>query len=99
MLATNADGDSPWSTTGTGRTNTPNDAPAFLSSETGIRSVAENTALGVSIGAPVAASDQDNDTLTYSLGGTDAESFSIVTTTGQLLTNPNWITKAGPPIG
>ena len=87
VLATNADGDSPWSTTGTGRTNTPNDAPAFLSSETGIRSVAENTALGVSIGAPVAANDQDNDTLTYSLGRTDAESFSIVTTTGQLLTN------------
>ena len=87
VLATNADGDSPWSTTGMGRTNTPNDAPAFLSNETGIRSVAENTALGVSIGAPVAANDQDNDTLTYSLGRTDAESFSIVTTTGQLLTN------------
>ena len=34
----------------------------------------------------VAATDSDNDTLTYSLGGTDAASFSINTSTGQLQT-------------
>ena len=51
------------------------------------RSVAENTAAGQPIGAPVAAVDPDNeDTLTYSLGGTDAASFDIETSNGQLKT-------------
>ena len=51
------------------------------------RSVPENTAAGQPIGAPVAADDPDNeDTLTYSLGGTDAASFDIDTSTGQLKT-------------
>ena len=51
------------------------------------RSVAENTAAGTNIGAPVAASDADNDTLTYMLEGTDAASFSIDSGTGQLMTS------------
>ena len=63
-----------------------NEAPAFPSSETGARSVAENTRSGVAIGAPVAATDPNNDTLTYTLSGTDAASFSFVTTSGQLRT-------------
>ena len=51
------------------------------------RSVPENTAAGQPIGAPVAAVDPDNeDTLTYSLGGTDAASFDIDTSNGQLKT-------------
>ena len=51
------------------------------------RSVPENTVAGQPIGAPVAADDPDNeDTLTYSLGGTDAASFDIDTSTGQLET-------------
>ena len=51
------------------------------------RSVPENTAAGQPIGAPVAAVDPDNeDTLTYSLGGTDAASFGIDTSNGQLKT-------------
>ena len=41
----------------------------------------------VDIGAPVAATDPGNgDPLTYTLGGTDAASFDIVPTTGQLRT-------------
>ena len=36
------------------------------------------------VGAPVAAADPDGDTLTYSLGGDDAESFEIDASTGQL---------------
>ena len=51
--------------------------------------VAENTAAGVDIGAPVVATDVDSDdTLTYTLGGTDAASFDIESTTtgGQLQT-------------
>ena len=63
-----------------------NNAPEFPG-PTATRSVGENTAAGESIGDPVAATDQDNgDTLVYSLGGTDAGSFDIVTTSGQLLT-------------
>ncbi len=61
-------------------------APEFPASETGARSVAENTEAGENIGGPVAAVDDDGDSLTYSLGGTDAGSFDIVAPSGQLLT-------------
>ena len=50
------------------------------------RSVAENTPTGANIGAPLAATDPDNDSLTYSLGGADAALFDIVPASGQLLT-------------
>ena len=46
----------------------------------------ENTRAGESVGDAVAAEDMDDDRLTYSLSGTDAAAFSIVTTTGQLRT-------------
>ena len=49
------------------------------------RSVAENTAAGVDIGAPVTATAVGG-TVTYTLGGTDAASFDIVAETGQLQT-------------
>ena len=62
-----------------------NSAPEFTAA-TAVRTVPENTVAGRSIGAPVTATDPDNDTLTYSLGGTDAGSFGIVQTTGQLQT-------------
>ncbi len=62
-----------------------NVAPAF-SSETATRSVAENTAAGMNIGDPVMATDADNDTLRYMLSGTDAGSFDIGMSTGQLMT-------------
>ena len=57
----------------------------FPASETGARSVPEGTAAGTDIGAPVEAEDP-GDTLTYTLGGTDAASFDIVAATGQLQT-------------
>ena len=62
-----------------------NSAPEF-SAATAVRAVPENTPAGRSIGAPLTATDPDNDTLTYSLGGTDAGSFGIVPATGQLQT-------------
>ena len=47
--------------------------------------VAENTGAGMNVGAPVAARDPDNDTMTYTLsGGNDDGSFSIVGGTGQI---------------
>ena len=63
-----------------------NVAPAFPS-ETATRSIAENTAANTNIGAPVAAIDPNGDTLTYTLEGTDAASFSVVSGTGQLRTS------------
>ena len=61
-------------------------APAFAGSRT-TRFVKENTPAGVNVGSPVSATDEDDDTLTYTLSGTDAAAFSIVRTTGQLKTH------------
>ena len=61
-----------------------NEAPEFPSSETGMRSVDENTEAGVNIGAPVSADDDDGDSLTYSLDAAGQATFDIVSTTGQL---------------
>ena len=63
-----------------------NVAPAFPS-ETATRSIAENTAANTNIGAPVAAIDPNGDTLAYTLEGTDAASFGIDGSTGQLSTS------------
>ena len=65
---------------------TTNTAPAFTEGTSTIRTIAENTATGRNISTPVAATDADNDTLTYTLSGTDATSFSIDSTSGQLRT-------------
>ena len=62
-----------------------NVAPEFPSGPA-TRSIAENTAAGTNIGAPVAATDANGDTLVYSLEGTDAASFDIDSSTGQLQT-------------
>ena len=61
-----------------------NRAPEFPASETGERTVPDSTAPRGNVGAPVAATDPDNDTLTYTLGGTDAASFRINSGTGQI---------------
>ena len=51
----------------------PNVAPVFTEGAASIRSVIYNTATGMAIGDPVAATDANaGDTLTYSLGGTDS---------------------------
>lgn len=66
-----------------------NDPPAFKSDQGDVqtsttREVAENTASGQPVGDPVTATDDENDTLTYSLGGTDAASFDFDKSTGQI---------------
>ena len=69
-----------------------NEVPTFDDGASTTRTVIENTAAGENIGAPVAATDPDNEnnpntqTLTYTLGGTDAASFDFDTSSGQLLT-------------
>ena len=108
VQARNAEGDSAWSPLGNGRTgsqiegrgdsSTPgiNLAPTFTAGSTATRTVAENTAAGQDIGAPVGATDADKDKLVYSLGGTDAAFFAIVTSSGQLRTRAplNYETKS-----
>ena len=74
---------------------TINRAPVFMAN-TATHSVAENTGAGVNIGDPVTAIDANpSDTLTYSLSGTDAASFDVESTTGQLKTKAslNYETK------
>ena len=59
----------------------PNNPPAF-SAETADRRVPENTAAAQDVGAVLTATDADSDTLTYTLEGTDAAFFDIVTASG-----------------
>ena len=70
-----------------GDTAVANSAPVFDDGPSTTREIAENTAAGEAIGLPVVATDVDSgDTLTYTLDGTDAASFAIVETSGQLQT-------------
>ena len=70
---------------------------AGISGPSGVttRSVAENTAAGVDIGLPVAATDVIG-TVSYTLAGADAGSFAIDAATGQLQTSAtlNYETKS-----
>ena len=54
-----------------------NRAPVFTDGSATTRSIDENSASGVNVGAAVRATDADGDRLTYSLTGTDAGSFTI----------------------
>ena len=72
-----------------------NSEPMFLDANGDVatstyRMVAENTAAGTDIGDPVSATDSDRgdqETIVYTLGGTDAASFAIDSATGQLSTS------------
>ncbi len=89
VRASNSDGDGTWSEPGTGRTR-DNRAPEFPGTST-TRSFAEtvgNAMVGSAdnIGGAVTATDDDNDTLSYSLEGMDKDSFTIDSGTGQIKT-------------
>ena len=75
--------------------NTVHAEPPDFDTGTGPWEVPENTPPGVNIGNPVSATDPDEtgdaaiefgNTLTYKLEGTDAASFDIDASTGQLIT-------------
>ena len=75
-------GEATWS--GLVTVTAPNQTPVFVDGASAERFIAENTT--GNIGLPVAATDSDDTTLTYNLGGADAADFSFDTSTGQLQT-------------
>ena len=64
-----------------------NEKPVFADDAPITQTVAENTAADTNIGSAYTATDDDGDTLTYSMGGANAGSFAIDDSTGQLKTN------------
>ena len=90
VRAKSMEGTSEWSRSGTGMPNpdVANRNPAFSGGARAL-SVAENTLPNTDVGAPIAATDRDGDTLTYTLEGADAASFDILSTSdgGQIRTS------------
>ena len=74
-----------WSPPARGTPAEVNGPAEFPATETGRRSIPENTAPGVAIGDPVSARDDEGDPRTYSLTA-GAASFDIDPATGQLRT-------------
>ena len=69
------------------RTEPANSAPSFGSGVVTALKVDENSPAGTNVGSALTATDPDTgDTLTYSLSGTDAASFDIGSSTGQITT-------------
>ena len=81
VRAVNVEGPGLWSESGEGTTNR---VPAF-GSESFERAVAENAAAGTAVGDAVAATDEDEDTLSYGFAaGGDEGRFDLDASTGQI---------------
>jgi len=74
----------PWSLIGEGSTTGAAQGLGFTESEPVRRSMPENLPGGINVGSPVSAAG--GDALAYSIGGVDADSFTIVPETGQIRT-------------
>ena len=87
VRATNAEGTSGWSSAGRGTTDKSNLRPSFDDPASPVTlEVDENTGAGQSVGSPVSATDNDSDRLTYTLEGPGKDSFTIVSSSGQIRT-------------
>ena len=86
VRASNAEGDGGWSSSGSGTTNSPSNTAPVFADPTPTRSVVENSGAGVNVGGVVTATDEDGDSLTYTLGGTDAGAFVLDSASGQIST-------------
>ena len=73
-------------TTGDDKGPSPADFRPTFPGDSATRSFAENTPPGRNVGARVTAIIASGDPLTYTLGGTDAASFDIDSSTGQIRT-------------
>ena len=81
-------GDWPPSLNATPRNATPrapNRTPYFIGGDSVTFTIDENTSPGTPVGSALTATDPNGDTLSYSLSGTDASSFGIDRSTGQLI--------------
>ena len=85
VRATNADGDGPWSDEGIGTTGDPPPQIEGSATRSFDEDVGDGTRTGVDVGAPVTASDHGANH-SYTLSGTDAGSFSVGSSTGQIRT-------------
>ena len=85
VRATNDEGTGEWSPSGYGTTGA-NQRPVFTEETAPTRSLSENTTGTQDIGDPISATDPEGSTVSYSLSGTDANSFTIDTNNGQLRT-------------
>ena len=63
-----------------------NREPTFTEGESAVRWMLEKSAIGTKIGSAISATDDDDDTLTYTLNG-HTDLFDINSNTGQLTTN------------
>ena len=63
-----------------------NSSPRFTEGGSTTRHIQENPEPGTDVGSPVSATDRNRDRLTYELTGTDADSFEIVASSGQIRT-------------
>ena len=90
VRARSEEGTGDWSRWGSGMPNpdVANRNPAFSGGSRSL-SVAENTPPNTDVGAPLAATDRDGDTLTYTLEGADADAFDVLSTSdgGQIRTS------------
>ena len=84
VRAVNGSGTGPWSVTARGTPSAANSEPFFVDGESTVRTIDETDIAGTAIGSPIAARDAENDTFTYTLGGTDASVFDVDTSSGQL---------------
>ena len=80
-----------WSSVAKGTTGTSNSRPSFDRDDPVIDAVIElrvdeNTRAGQTLGSAVSASDADSNSLTYTLEGPGADSFTIVSSSGQIRT-------------
>ena len=88
VRAKNGEGDPTenWSSVAKGTTGPSNSRPEFDRDGAIELSVDENTGSGQNIGSAVSASDDDSNNLRYSLEGPGADSFTIVSSSGQIRT-------------
>ena len=87
VRAKNQEGEGEWSPIGRGTTGASNRRPIFDITDAVIGlSVYENTRAGQNLGNAVSASDTDSNSLTYTLEGPGADSFTIVSSSGQIRT-------------
>ena len=85
VRAFSAEGSSDWSATLVARTG-QNQGPVFSEEASQTRELAENTEAGMHVGAPVTATDAENDRLVYSLEQWEESAFTINSASGQLQT-------------